>query len=89
MAYRILHPSTGKVVNLYSTNPNAPVTNGTDVILYTWENNNDQKWERTAVGNKFLLKLVRNTGMVLNRDSGNNVAHDVVKYSYSEFRHEI
>lgn len=32
--YKITHPATGKVVNLYSTDSNAAVKNGTRLLLY-------------------------------------------------------
>lgn len=72
--YKIIHPATGKVVNLYSTSSTGAVANGTRLLLYTWENNNDQKWALDYVGDLALLRLARDTGKVMNRHSDNNNA---------------
>lgn len=42
--YRIIHPATGKVVNLYSLNSSSAVKNGEKLLLYSWLDNDDQKW---------------------------------------------
>lgn len=73
--YKITHIATGKVVNLYSLNTTAPVNNGDRLLLYNWENNNDQKWVATGYGPYVLLHSARDTSKVINRHSVNNNAH--------------
>ena len=41
--YRIYHPATQRVVNLY-TSTTGQVTQGTPLSLYPWENNADQRF---------------------------------------------
>lgn len=72
--YKISHPSTGKVVNLYSLDSTSAVANGTRLLLYSWQNNNDQKWGLEYVGNYVLMRLARDTSKVINRHSSNNNA---------------
>lgn len=72
--YKISHPSTGKVVNLYSTDSTSPVTDGTRLLLYSWQNNSDQKWGLEPVGDLALLHLKRAEKKVMNRHSINNNA---------------
>lgn len=81
--YKINHPTTGMVVNLYIASQTGAVPNGTRVSLYSWQNNNDQKWQMESVGTSKLLRLARDTSKVLNRDSSNNNAH-VWTYDSSE-----
>ena len=59
--YKIIHPATGKVVNLYSTNSSSAVANGTRLLLYTWLDNNDQKWGLDFVDDLVLMRLARDT----------------------------
>lgn len=73
--YKIIHNSTGLVVNLYIASQTSAVPNGTRVSLYSWQNNNDQKWVEENVGSYKLLRLARDTAKVLNRHSSNNNAH--------------
>lgn len=72
--YKIIHPATGKVVNLYSTDSSSAVANGTRLLLYTWLDNNDQKWGLDYVGDLVLMRLARDNSKVMNRHSGNNNA---------------
>ena len=73
--YKIIHPATSKVVNLYSTTTTGPVKNGDPLLLYNWENNNDQKWELESIGDYALLRIARDRSKVMNRHSVNNNAH--------------
>lgn len=73
--YKIIHNATGLVVNLYIASQTSAVPNGTRVSLYSWQNNNDQKWVEEDVGSYKLLRLARDTAKVLNRHSTNNNAH--------------
>ena len=70
--YKITHPATGKVVNLYISSQTGPVPNGTRLSLYSWQNNNDQKWQLESVGGPVILRLARDTTKVINRSSSNN-----------------
>ena len=72
--YKIIDPATGNVVNLYSTDSSSAVANGTRLLLYTWLDNNDQKWGLDYVGDLVLMRLARDTSKVMNRHSGNNNA---------------
>lgn len=72
--FKITHPSTGKVVNLYSLDSTSAVANGTRLLLYSWQNNNDQKWGLEYVGDYVLMRLARDTSKVINRHSINNNA---------------
>lgn len=73
--YKITHNTTGKVVNLFIEDQTGSVPNGTRVSLYSWQDNNDQKWVVEDVGISKLLRLARDTNKVLNRHSTNNRAH--------------
>lgn len=73
--YKITHNSTGLVVNLHIASQTSAVPNGTRVSLYSWQNNNDQKWVAEEIGGYTLLRLARDTTKVLNRHSTNNNAH--------------
>ena len=63
--YRIIHPATGKVVNLYSLNSSSAVKNGEKLLLYSWLDNDDQKWGMESKNGKILLRLKRDTNKVM------------------------
>lgn len=79
--YKITHPATGKVVNLYSTDSNAAVKNGTRLLLYNQLDNDDQKWLLDYVNDSVLLRLARDPTKVMNRRSDNNNA---IVWEYKE-----
>lgn len=79
--YRIIHPATGKVVNLYSLNSSSAVKNGEKLLLYSWLDNDDQKWGMESKNGKILLRLKRDTNKVMNRNSNTNEA---IVWNYSD-----
>ena len=79
--YRIIHPATGKVVNLYSLNSSSAVKNGEKLLLYSWLDNDDQKWGMESKNGKILLRLKRDTNKVMNKNSNTNEA---IVWNYSD-----
>lgn len=73
--YKITHPATNQVVNLYVDSQTDPVPNSVRLSLYSWQDNNDQKWRLDSVDGSTLLRLARDTNKVMNRNSSNNNAH--------------
>ena len=71
--YRIYHPATQRVVNLY-TSTTGQVTQGTPLSLYPWENNADQRFEMEYRGTSAIFRLERARNMVINRNAQTNAA---------------
>lgn len=71
--YRIYHPATNRVVNLYASASDA-VNQGTPLSLYSWENNADQKFEMEYHDTSVIFRLERARNMVINRDAKTNAA---------------
>ena len=57
--YRINHPATGRVVNLYISSSTGSVPHGTPLSLYPWQNNSDQKFEMEYRGDYVIFRLQR------------------------------
>ena len=72
--YRINHPATGRVVNLYISSSTGSVPHGTPLSLYPWQNNSDQKFEMEYRGDYVIFRLQRDTSQVINRNASNNQA---------------
>lgn len=72
--YRINHPATGRVVNLYISSSTGSVPPGTPLSLYPWQNNSDQKFEMEYRGDYVIFRLQRDTSQVINRNASNNQA---------------
>ena len=74
--YRINHPATNRVVNLYISSSTGDVPQGTPLSLYPWQNNSDQKFEMEYYNNGpyVIFRLQRDTSQVINRDINNNKA---------------
>lgn len=72
--YKIIHPATNRVVNLYISNSTGSVPHGTKLSLYPWENNSDQKFLMEWRGSNVIFRSQRDTSQVINRDSSTNNA---------------
>lgn len=72
--YKINHPATGRVVNLYISNSTGAVPHGTPLSLYPWQDNSDQKFEMEYYGDKVIFRLQRDPTQVINRNASNNQA---------------
>lgn len=72
--YRINHPATGRVVNLYISSSTGSVPHGTPLSLYPWQNNSDQKFEMEYYGDYVIFRLQRDRTQVINRNASTNAA---------------
>ena len=74
--YRINHPATGRVVNLYISSSTGSVPHGTPLSLYPWQNNSDQKFQLEYYnnGDYVIFRLLRDLSQVINRNASNNQA---------------
>lgn len=69
--YRINHPATGRVVNLYISSSTGSVPHGTPLSLYPWQNNSDQKFQLEYYnnGDYVIFRLQRDLSQVINRNA--------------------